>query len=62
MNANARELVMAAISKIPKNYSQHPELFLASPTLYYVIYGLLRNGCYWSGYRFSASHPWSRVV
>ena len=27
MNANARELVMAAISKIPKNYSQHPELF-----------------------------------
>ena len=27
MNTNARELVMTAISKIPKNYSQHPELF-----------------------------------
>jgi len=27
MNTNARELVMAAISKIPQNYSQHPELF-----------------------------------
>ena len=27
MSANARELVAAAISKIPKNYSQQPELF-----------------------------------
>jgi hypothetical protein len=27
MNDNARDLVMAAISKIPQNYSQHPELF-----------------------------------
>ena len=27
MNGNARKLVASAISKIPKNYSQQPELF-----------------------------------